>query len=65
MDKFLEYGIDTKGRTGDLKLTCPKCSPNRKNKKDKCLSVNTEKGLFNCHHCNWSGNVNLTKKKNL
>lgn len=63
MDKFIEFGIDTKGRTGDLKLTCPKCSPTRKNKQDKCLSVNTDKGLFNCHHCNWSGNVNLTKKK--
>ena len=61
--KFLEYGIDTKGRSGDLKLTCPKCSPTRKNKSDRCLSVNTEKGLYNCHHCNWSGNVNLTKKK--
>jgi len=62
-EKFLEYGIDTKGRSGDLKLTCPKCSPTRKNKSDRCLSVNTEKGLYNCHHCNWSGNVNLTKKK--
>ena len=62
-EKFLEYGIDTKGRSGDLKLTCPKCSPTRKNKSDRCLSVNTQKGLYNCHHCNWSGNVNLTKKK--
>ncbi len=62
-EKFLEYGIDTKGRSGDLKLTCPKCSPTRKNKSDRCLSVNTEKGLYNCHHCQWSGNVNLTKKK--
>jgi twinkle protein len=62
-EKFLEYGIDTKGRSGDLKLTCPKCSPTRKNKSDRCLSVNTEKGLYNCHHCDWSGNVNLTKKK--
>ena len=62
-EKFLKYGIDTKGRSGDLKLTCPKCSPTRKNKSDRCLSVNTEKGLYNCHHCQWSGNVNLTKKK--
>ena len=62
-EKFLEYGIDTKGRSGDLKLTCPKCSPTRKNKSDRCLSVKTEKGLYNCHHCQWAGNVNLTKKK--
>jgi len=35
--------------------TCPECSHTRKKSRDKCLSVNTETGVFNCHHCGYSG----------
>ena len=28
-----------------------------KNRKDKCLSVNITKGIYNCHNCGWSGSV--------
>ncbi len=35
------------------RTTCPKCSPNRKNSKDRCLSVTGN--LFYCHHCGFSG----------
>lgn len=54
-----ELGIDLKRRTsGSLKTTCPKCSESRgKNKKDPCLSVDIDEGLYNCHHCNYSGRV--------
>ena len=38
----------TKGQT---KTTCPNCSHTRKNKTDRCLSVNLDKGLANCWHC--------------
>lgn len=51
-----KYGIDIskiKGKSG--KMTCPKCSHDRKNKTDQCLSVNKEEGLFNCHNCGFSG----------
>ena len=54
---FYDLGIQPKAGIIEQKLTCPKCSPERKNKQDKCLSVNIEKGFYNCHHCGWSGNV--------
>lgn len=44
--------IDLKNRTkGSLKTTCPNCSESRKKKKDPCLSVNIDKGLAKCWHC--------------
>lgn len=51
-------GIPLKNKTaGEIKTICPKCSDSRKNKKDPCLSVNITEGVYNCHHCNWSGKV--------
>lgn len=38
-------------RTGSKKTTCPNCSHERRNKKDPCLSVNFDKGVAHCHHC--------------
>jgi twinkle protein len=35
--------------------TCPKCSHKRKKSSDKCLSINTVTGNYNCHHCGYSG----------
>jgi len=55
---FADYDIDTRGRTGNVKTTCPQCSQTRKNTKDPCLSVNTDEGLWKCHHCGWSGGLN-------
>lgn len=56
-----KYEIDiSKVRGG--KTTCPKCSHNRKDKNDKCLSVDTETGLFNCHHCGFKGNATVFEK---
>lgn len=51
--KIIEWNeIDTKGKTsGQIKTVCPACSPDRKNKKDRCLSVNVAKGMAKCHHC--------------
>jgi len=44
--------IDFKGRkSGTIKTTCPVCSETRKKKKDPCLSVNLDKGLAKCWHC--------------
>lgn len=51
-----KLGIATYGRqSGELKTLCPKCSAGRTHKNDKCLSVNLTTGVFNCHHCEWSG----------
>lgn len=54
--KLQELGI-TLNRTG--KQTCPKCSAERKNKTDKCLSVTfaDDAVLYKCHNCDWSGAV--------
>jgi twinkle protein len=51
-----KHGIDiSKARGG--KMLCPKCSHTRKpeNRTDKCLSVNKDSGLFNCHNCDFAG----------
>lgn len=53
-----ETGIDLHGRTtGNVKTQCPKCSESRKNKRDKCLSVDLQKKVWNCHNCAWSGGI--------
>lgn len=53
-----EIGITVpQSATGNYQTTCPKCSPHRKKKKGKCLSVNIETELFNCHHCGWGGSL--------
>lgn len=58
-DKLIKLGIDLKGKwSGDIKTVCPRCSHQRKKSKDTSLSVNIDEGLYNCHHCGWSGSVN-------
>jgi twinkle protein len=64
INKLRNLGIDVKlGSRGDVKVKCPKCSPDRKNKSDLSLSVNVEKGLYRCHHCDFKGGVNNFSKK--
>lgn len=55
--KLQELGIELKGSLRQQKTLCPKCSHQRKNKKEPCLSVNLDDGLYFCHHCGYSGNV--------
>lgn len=55
---FSSIGIDLKGRkSGQFSTTCPHCSHQRKKKKDPCLSINIDEGLYRCHHCGWKGIV--------
>jgi len=61
-EELYNLGIRLKKKTGKTKTTCPKCSTTRKNKKDPCLAVNIDEGLYNCHHCGWSGSVKFKKK---
>ena len=53
MNNFIDWNqIDLKGKTsGQHKLVCPKCIGDRKNKRDRSLSVNISKGVAKCHHC--------------
>lgn len=57
-----KYGIDiSQLRNG--KTFCPKCHHERtKHKNERELSVDIERGLFNCHHCSFAGCA-LEKKK--
>lgn len=65
MQNFDSVGISIPyGRTmGKVKVRCPKCADNRRNKADKSLSVDLERGLYNCHYCGWSGRVADEKEK--
>ena len=64
MKTFNDYNIDVGNKTaGKLKTKCPQCSHKRKNKSDKSLSVDIDKGLFNCHNCGWSGTTKFQKKQ--
>lgn len=56
--------IDLKNKTaGTHKFICPECSPTRKNKRDLCLSVDIDRGVYNCHHCGVKGGRNEFKPK--
>jgi twinkle protein len=55
---FMDFGINVNGHTrGQTTTTCPRCSHERRKKHVACLSVNLDEGLFNCHHCGWSGSL--------
>ena len=58
-ERLLDLGIRVRANArGDVKTTCPWCSQTRKNKTEPCLSVNVDKGVYNCHNCGISGTVN-------
>lgn len=64
MINFTKFNIDTNGRTsGRMKTFCPQCHTNRKNKRDKSLSVNIDTGLAYCHYCNWKFNARMHEEK--
>lgn len=50
-------------KQGSIKAQCPKCSDARKNKKEPCLSVDIDNGIYNCHHCGWHGKVFKKREK--
>ena len=49
---------------GQHKIVCPMCKNERKNKRDKALSVNidNERIIYNCHHCGENGVINKERK---
>ena len=53
---FEDFGIHVTG-SGEVSTTCPQCSASRRKKNDRCLSVNTDKGVWHCNHCEWSGGL--------
>lgn len=64
IQQLRQLGIEVKeGMFGQVKTRCPKCSDTRKNKYDKCLSVNVNTGVWNCHNCSFSGSIKAPKKE--
>ena len=58
IDRLRELGINVKyGSSGDVKVLCPRCSATRKNKTEPCLSVNVDRGLWQCHNCDFKGGI--------
>ncbi len=55
--KLTALGIKLQRSAGQTKTLCPKCSETRKNKTEKCLSVNIDDGTYNCHNCDYQGGV--------
>lgn len=59
MKTYKDFGINIpngKAR-GKLKTHCPQCRDRRKDKRDKSLSVDLDKEVWNCHYCGWSGTL--------
>ena len=65
MKDYSDYGIEIPGgkRRGKVKCFCPQCRDQRHNKRDKSLSVDLDKGVWNCHYCGWGGNLGYTESE--
>ena len=59
MKSYSDFGINIPyGRTsGKVKTYCPKCHDQRHARRDKSLSVDLDKGLWNCPYCGWGGSL--------
>lgn len=56
---FKDFGIDvqTGPSSGTKEALCPACSPRRKKKHVKCLTVYFDSESWYCHHCGWYGSL--------
>lgn len=59
MKYYTDYGIQIPyGRqSGKVKTFCPQCHEQRRDKRDKSLSVDLDKGVWHCHYCSFSGHL--------
>ena len=58
MKTFRDFGIFVPANaTGEIRTTCPACTPTRRHKNEKDLGVNVEKGVWTCFHCKWEGGL--------
>lgn len=64
MKSYSDFGIYIpSGRnSGKVKVICPKCHDKRKNRRDKSLSVDLDKGVWHCHYCSWSGTIHIGER---
>jgi len=59
IENYNQYGFKDRSKQD----VCPHCSQDRKKKTDKCVSIDWEKGFYNCWHCGTSGQLHTYKKK--
>lgn len=64
MKTWADLNIQVSGSGGEVDTQCPWCSPNRKKKQAKCLSVNLDKETYFCHHCGVSGGLKEGHRSN-
>ncbi len=60
---YSDFGIQIPygKQTGKVKTYCPKCHSQRSDKRDKSLSVDLDKGVWNCHYCGWGGTIHVSE----
>ena len=63
--QFSDYDIQVKRSSGQEKTICPRCSHERKNSSEPCLSVNHTDGVWKCHHCDWTGGLSDKAREDL
>ena len=65
MKTYQEYGIEIPAgrKSGNVKVHCPRCHQQRSNKTDRSLSVDLDKGVWNCHYCGWGGKLEFTEEE--
>lgn len=63
LSKNIDIGRYSDRTSGHVKVHCPECHPNRKNKADKSLSCDMATGYFRCHHCGWHGYATVTTEE--
>lgn len=58
LERFRDIGIYPVGNKAQQKIKCPNCvKEGKKNLNDPSLSIETNKGFYNCHKCGWKGCV--------
>lgn len=64
MKSYSDFGINIpSGRnSGKTKVICPRCHEQRRDKRDKSLSVDLGKGVWHCHYCGWSGTIHVGER---
>lgn len=65
MKDYSDYDIQIPygKRSGKVKTFCPKCHMDRHDKRDKSLSVDLDKGVWNCHYCSWAGHLEYDEQE--
>lgn len=59
---YSDFGIQIPfgKRSGKVKTYCSQCHETRRDKRDKSLSVDLDKGVWNCHYCGWGGTIHVS-----